>query len=133
MTVTKAIKQISGLSLDDPPGWATPAIRVGDFIFLKGFIGTDPATGRLADTVEGQVRFIFQSIKTALEPHGANLEDVVQMTMYFTNRMAHWPILDRVRREIFKKEPPTSTGVGVTQLHMGADLEIDAIAVISRQ
>ena len=51
--------------------------------------------------------------------------------MYFTDRDATWPILDKVRREIFPTDPPTSTGVGVTKLDLDAALEIEMIAAVS--
>jgi 2-iminobutanoate/2-iminopropanoate deaminase len=85
----------------------------------------------LAPSVEEQVRLIFQHLGTALESHGASLSDIVQMTMFFTDRKTQWPILDKVRRELFPDQPPASTGVGVTELDLDAALEINAIAVVT--
>ena len=53
------------------------------------------------------------------------------MTMYFTDRKTQWPVFDRVRREIYPKEPPDTVGVGTTDLASGAPLEIDALAAAS--
>ena len=128
----KTINQVAGLYVGVPDGWMSPAIRVGDLVFTKGFIGVDPNTGKLPESIEEQVRLIFQHIKNSLEAHGASLEDVVQMTMFFTDRKAQWPVLEKVRREIFKKDPPVTTGVGTTQLSMDASVELDAVAVITR-
>lgn len=125
---------VKGWGLHDPAragGWHHAAIRTGDLIFLSGMIGVYPGTKTLAPTVEEQVRLIFQHVRAAVEAHGAKLEDVVQMTMFFTDRKAQWPVLDKVRRELFGANPPTSTGVGVTELDLGAALEIEAIAVVT--
>lgn len=111
-------------------GWHPPAIRVGDFIFCSGILGVYPGTNNLAPSVEEQVRLIFQHIKAILEAHGASLEDIVQATTHYTDRKSQWSVVDKVRREIFKN-PPTSTGVGVTELNLGAAVEITAIAVIT--
>ena len=65
-----------------------------------------------------------------LEAHGATLNDIVKMTMYFTDRKTQWPAFDKIRREIWKTDPPATTGVGIDQLEQDAQVEIEAIAVI---
>ena len=130
----KIINPVPGWGLRDPEragGWHHAAIRTGDFIFLSGVIGVYPGTRKLAPTVEEQVRLIFQHLEAGLEAHGASLADTVQVTLFFTDRKAQWPILDRVRREFFVEDPPTSTGVGVTELDLGAALEVNAIAAVT--
>jgi len=134
----RIINEVSGWGLQDPNksgsgGWHHAAIRVGDFIFLSGVIGIFPRTKKLPDSVEEQVRLIFQHLEAGLKAHGALLEDIVKITMYFTDRPAQWPIVDKVRRELFKTDPPTSTGVGVTALSLGAAVEIEAIAAITEK
>ena len=131
----KIINDVPSWGLHDTStalGWHLPAIRVGDFVFLSGFTGVDPVSLRLADTVEEQVRLIYRYIETALKAHGASLEDIVKTTIYFTDLSTQRPILDKVRREIFKKDPPVSTEVGTTALESGSALEIEATAVIVR-
>lgn len=111
-------------------GWLSPAVRVGDLIFLTGYIGCDPKTGKILTTgTEAQVRRIFECMRLTLEAHGSNLENVIKMTMYFTDRKKQWPIFDRIRREIWKKDPPATTGIGITELEQGAEVEIEAIAI----
>ena len=130
----RIINPVPGWGLHDPQragGWHHAAIRTGDLIFLSGVIGVYPGTRTLAPTVEEQVRLIFRHLKAGLEAHGATLADIVQVTLFFTDRKAQWPILDRVRKEFFVKDPPTSTGVGVTELDLGAALEVNAIAAIT--
>jgi len=132
--VKKIINPVAGWSVDGShrsAGWHSPAIRVGDFVFLSGFLGVYPGTGKLAPTVEEQVRLIFQHIQAGLEAHGASLADVVHMTTHYTDRKSQAPIVDKVRRECFPQDPPASTGVGVTELNLGAAVEITAIAVIA--
>ena len=132
--MNRIIRPVSGWELEDQKragGWHSAAIRTGDLVFLSGMIGVYPGTKQLAPTVEEQVRLIFEHLRTALETHGAALTHIVQMTMFFTDRPAQWPILDRVRRELFPNDPPASTGVGVTELDLDAALEINAIAAIT--
>lgn len=115
-------------------GWLSPAIRVGDLIFLTGFIGCDPETGKILKTgTEAQVRRIFECMRLALEAHGSRMENVVKMTMFFTDRKRQWPIFDRVRREIWQTNPPATTGIGISELEQGAEVEIEAIAIAGDQ
>lgn len=133
----KVVKEIPGYELHDAKaapgwhhevtGWRSDAVRFGPFIFVAA-IGARPGTHELGETVEEQVRLIFQHFDTALQVHDAGLEDILHMTMYFTDRKSQWPVLDRVRREVFPKDPPVTVGVGTTMLASGAALEISAIA-----
>ena len=76
-------------------GWLSPGVRVGSIIFTSGLIGCDPKTGKiLATGTETQVRQIFEAMRLILKTHGATLDDVVKMTMYFTDRKKQWPIFD---------------------------------------
>ncbi len=134
----KVVKEVPGYELHDEvnspaghhtkQGWRSDAIRSGSFIFV-GALGTRPHTHELGDTVEEECRIIFEHFKVALEVHGATMEDIVQLTMYFTNRERDWQYLEKVRREYFPKDPPVSVGVGVTDLAYGGAVEISAIAV----
>jgi 2-iminobutanoate/2-iminopropanoate deaminase len=129
----KIINPVEGALLHDPErvgGWHNAAIRAGNYIFLSGVVGAYPGTRKLGETIEKQVRLIFDNADEALRAHGASITDVVRMTMYFTDRDHTWPILEKVRREIFLTAPPTSTGVGVTKLDLDAALEIEMIAVV---
>jgi 2-iminobutanoate/2-iminopropanoate deaminase len=113
-------------------GWLSPGVRAGPLIYTAGFIGCDPVTGKvLQGDVEGQIRRIFAEMELTIRAHGGSgLQNVVKMTMYFTDRKRQWPVLDRIRREIWHEKPPASTGIGIVELEQGADVEIEAVALI---
>lgn len=133
----KIVKEVPGYELHDEAGapgwhhsktgWRSDAARCGPFVFC-GAIGCHPVTHELGATVEEEVRLIFRHLEAAFGVHGATLHDIVHMTLYFTDRKAHWPIFDRVRREIYPKDPPVTVGVGTTELASGAAIEVDALA-----
>lgn len=111
-------------------GWVSPGVRVGNLVFVAGLIGTDPATGKVVEGTEAQIRRIFANIDLVLRAHSSELQHVARLTMYFTDRPRQWPILDRVRRELFPTHPPATTGVGITLLEQGAEVELEATAVV---
>lgn len=111
-------------------GWYSPAVKVGQMVFVAGLIATDAAGKIVQGGTEAQIRRIFAEIEMALTAHGSSLQHIVKINAYFTNRKAQWPLFDRIRREIFPSDPPAATGVGVVDLAPGAEVEMDAIAVI---
>ncbi|MFD1331813.1 RidA family protein [Methylopila musalis] len=129
--MTRIVKPVPGLG---PifEGWVSPGVRAGDFVFTAGVIGADPVTGKVVEGVEAQIRRIFEELDLILTAHGSGLAHVVRLTMYFTDRPTQWPVLDRIRRELFPVDPPATTGVGVTAIEQGAAVEIEAIAIVPK-
>lgn len=111
-------------------GWYSAGIRVGDLIFTSGLAGKDRSNGQIHQTVERQIRQIFEDMALILQAHGGDVSNVVKITMYFTNWQRDWPTFDRIRREVFVKDPPCSIGVGVTEIALGAAIAVDAIAAL---
>jgi 2-iminobutanoate/2-iminopropanoate deaminase len=50
--------------------------RVGNMLFSSGIMGMDPSVGRLAESLEAQVRFAFSNMRALLAKAGSSLEDV---------------------------------------------------------
>ena len=99
-------------------------------IFVSGEVGRD-ASGKIVPgdfTVE--VRQCFANLESALARAGAQFADVVRITAYVKN-LADYPVYAAVRNEIFANHWPASASVGVSDLLLGARIEIDAVAVIA--
>jgi 2-iminobutanoate/2-iminopropanoate deaminase len=58
------------------------ACRVDNIVMSGGISGHDPATGRLPESVEGQVRQMFANVRDVLAAAGATPADVVRMTCF---------------------------------------------------
>ncbi|MBI4257389.1 MAG: RidA family protein [Thaumarchaeota archaeon] len=128
---------LSLLSMDyiTPKGWSkdtpySPAVKVGNMIFVAGQTGTDEQ-GRTVGNgdARAQARQIFTKIKTILKAAGAGLEDVTQLTVFFTD-MRDIDAVREVRKEFFKSHKPASASIGITSLAKPEyKLEVQAIAV----
>ena len=58
------------------------ASRIGN-ILVSGLIrGFDPATAKLAATLEAQCAFMFQHMRQCAEAGGATVEDIVKVTVW---------------------------------------------------
>lgn len=130
---TEGSKTLDGSSTALTPP-ISPAIRVGDTIYLAGVIAREPDGSAYApgDPVR-QAEKIFEKMTTVLASRGATLQDVVKLVTYFsipldrTVSEEYW----EVRRKYFGNHAPTSTGVQVASL-IESDfvIEIEAIAAV---
>lgn len=109
----------------------SPALRVGNLLFLAGTTATDETGALVAPgDIVGQARHIYRKLGALLEAAGAGFEHVVETTEYITTTENYRGTAD-VRREVFRPPYPTATGVIVKGLlREGALIEISAVAVV---
>ena len=106
------------------------AIIMGDFVFLAGQVGLDPATGKLVEGgVEAQVRQILANLGAVLQAAGTSFDRVVKTTIFLTD-VNDFATVNRVYGEVFKDQPPARSTIGVAALPLGALAEIEAIAAV---
>lgn len=99
-------------------------------IFVSGEVGRD-ATGKIVGGgFEAEARQCFANIRSALQRAGADFKNVVRITAYVKD-LADYPVYAKVRTETFGEDWPASASVGVSDLLLGAKLEVDAVAVIA--
>jgi 2-iminobutanoate/2-iminopropanoate deaminase len=122
------------ISSPDAPkaiGPYSPAIRVGQLLFVSGQIPLDPATGLLVDGDVGtQARRVLDNIGALLRAAGFSFTQVVRTTIFLAD-MNDFAAVNDVYATYF----PASTGpaparatVGVARLPKDARVEIDVIA-----
>ena len=113
---------------DARPGVLSPAVRVGDMLFLSGVMGTAQG-GKLADGgIEGQTRQALENVKSALALAGASMSDVAKCTVFLTDA-ANFQSMNKVYREFVPTDPPARSTVAVAALVVpSALIEIECIA-----
>ena len=99
-------------------------------IFVSGEVGRDSTGAIVPGGFEVEARQCFANIKYALERAGATFKDVARITAYIKD-LADYPVYAKIRTEVFGADWPASASVGVSDLLLGARLEVDAIAVVS--
>lgn len=107
----------------------TPAVKVGDFVYLSGQIAMKPGTNELAgNDIESQVRQVMENIKAVLARADASMSDIVQCTVYLKD-MNDFAKMNQVYGSYFKPgRAPTRTTVEVSNLPRNAMVEITAVA-----
>lgn len=109
----------------------SPAVRVGDVIFLAGQIGTDAAANANAVVpggIEAETRQTLRNIKRTLEAVGSSMDKVVKCTVMMAD-MAEWDRMNIVYREFFTPgKLPSRSAFGASGLALNARVEIECIA-----
>ena len=109
----------------------SPAMRVGNTVYLSGQIALDPASGQLINaSFHEESRRVFRNLEAVLAAAGASFGDVVRMTVYLTD-LSNFSFVNAVMSEFLPPPFPARAAIGVSGLPRGAAIEVDAIAVIA--
>ena len=108
------------------------AVRAGDFLFVSGQLGIDPATKRMTEGgIENQAERALANIAAILEAAGGDMRSVVKTTVLLQS-MDDFARLNQVYARFFPSDPPARATYQVAQLPLGALVEIEAIAYLGR-
>lgn len=103
------------------------AVDSGEYVFVSGMLGLDPATGALAEGIEAQAERGLENLKAALEEAGLTTDNVVKTTVFLTDLKAFGAV-NEIYARYFKAPFPARSCVQVGALPKGGDFEIEAIA-----
>ncbi len=80
--------------------------------------------------IDAQARKAFENLKSVLAESNAGISDIVKLTVILTSR-EFYPVVSKVRRELFKEDFPAATSFIVSGLAKPEWLvEVEAIAVV---
>jgi enamine deaminase RidA (YjgF/YER057c/UK114 family) len=109
-----------------PTGTWNLGARAGDFVFVAGMRGIDPATNTLVVGDEARVRQAFSNMRHIAESEGASLRDAVRLVVYVTDMARLRPVVNRVQEELWGKGPfPPRTIVEVSRLNQDDLVEVE--------
>jgi 2-iminobutanoate/2-iminopropanoate deaminase len=106
------------------------AIIANGFVYTAGQIGIDPATGQLVDGgIAEQTTQTLKNVSAVLQAAGTSLDRVVKTTVYL-HTISDFPHMNKVYAEFFKTDPPARSTVGDIDLPLGAQVEIEVVALL---
>lgn len=107
-----------------------PGVRVGDTLYCSGQIGF-ASDGSLPKDPEAQYVNAFEAVGAILAEAGGSFADLVEVSSFHIDLVAHMDLFQKVRARYIAKPYPAETAVGVAELGIpGALLEIRATAVL---
>jgi 2-iminobutanoate/2-iminopropanoate deaminase len=108
----------------------SPAVRVGNLLFLSGQIPLEPATGQLVDgDIRAQTTRVLQNLGELLKAGNADFAHVVRTTIFLAD-MNDFATVNEVYATFFTEPYPARATVQVARLPKDVRVEIDAIAVL---
>ncbi len=106
------------------------AIKAGNTVYLAGVCGDDPETDMIVGDgdIKIETKYAMENLKNTIEAAGGTMEDIVMVSVFVKdiNMMADF-------NEVYKtyfKVLPARKAMQIVDLAGGANLELDAIAVI---
>jgi len=105
----------------------SPAVRVGNMVFVSGQAWVD-ATGKIvSDSFEGEFRRSVENLRKVLQSAGADLANVVQ-TRNYVRDAEDLPLFNRLYTEYFSAPYPARTTI-TGCLSPALRFELECIAV----
>jgi 2-iminobutanoate/2-iminopropanoate deaminase len=109
------------------PSYSQASVWNG-LVFVAGQIGVDPNTGRLvSDEVGRQTEQLFENLGLILVASNSTLRQTLRVTVYLVD-LADWADMNRVYARYFGDHAPPKTTVVVSELALGARVEIEITA-----
>jgi len=119
---------VSSPDAPNPAGAYSPALRVGQLLFMSGQIPIDPSTGQLVTgDIAVHARRVMENLGALLKAAGLSFNHVVRTTVFLAD-MNDFAAVNEVYASYFGDPKPARVTVQAARLPRDARIEIDAIA-----
>ena len=108
-----------------------PAVRAGDFIFVSGQVAKDENGNMCVGNIEEETRWTIEGIKRILALEGADLSDVVKVTVFLEDAR-NFGRYNKVFAEYFPDGRISRTTVEARAV-IECKIEMDAVAYKPRR
>ena len=109
----------------------SPALKIGNLLFLSGSIPLDPVSGQLVPGgIVEQTTRVMENIKALLDAAGAGFEQVARTTVFMVD-LGEFAQMNEIYSKYFSAPYPARSTVQVVKLPRDVRVEIDVIAVLS--
>ena len=103
-----------------------PAVRAGDFIYVSGQVAKDENGNMCSGNIEEETRWTIQALRRILQMDGADLDDVVKVTVYLADAR-NFGRYNKVFAEYFPEGRISRTTVEARAV-IECKIEMDAVA-----
>jgi len=109
----------------------SPALKVGQMLFLSGSIPLDPVSGQLVEGgIKEQTTRVMENLKALLAAAGAGFNNVARTTVFMVD-LGEFAAMNEIYASYFTAPYPARSTVQVVKLPRDVRVEIDVIAVLS--
>lgn len=98
-------------------------------LYVSGQLPINPADNSMPKDVSDQVLQSMRNVIAVVEAAGGTAENIVKCGLFIRD-MSSFSQINEAYQQFFQENAPARFVVGVSQLPKGADVEIDAVAVL---
>jgi reactive intermediate/imine deaminase len=121
--------QLEFMPATRPGAIFSPAVRVGNLLFLSGQIGTDTANRLVPGGLQTEARQALNNIRATLERYGSGMDRVAKCTVFLAD-IRDYNDFNEIYASYFRARKPARSALAATGLALGARVEIECIAVV---
>ena len=108
--------------------------RAGDFVYVAGMRGIDPATNALVEGDEARIRQGFRNMQLVAQSAGAGLRDCVRLVVYVTDMARLRPLVNQVQEELWGGGPyPPRSILEVRKLNQDDIFEVEGTFYVPKK
>lgn len=107
----------------------TPAVKVGDTIYVSGQVPVDDRGGVAGDDVRSQTAQALANLEAQLQAAGASRADVVKTLVILTHVKRDFAAMNEVYAAFFPDPKPARSTIGA-ELAIDVLVEIEAVAIV---
>ena len=122
------VLQLEYMPSPRPNAVFSPAVRVGNVLYLSGQIGTDSANHLVAGGIQAEGRQALNNVKATLERYGSSLDRVVKCTVFLAD-IKDYDAFNEIYISYFRARRPARSAMAASGLALGARVEIECMAV----
>lgn len=123
---TKAFTPTNGPKAIGP---YSPAVKLGDFVYLSGQLPIDPQTNELVDNdIVKQTTQVLENIKSLLAEMGLEMRHILKTTVFLSD-LANFQAMNEVYGSYFSDPYPARSAVQVAALPKQALIEIECLVI----
>lgn len=129
--MNQPIEYVNAPELIPPKGHYSHCVSANGFVFISGLLPVDKFGNAISNrSFYEQATLVLGNLQACLETANCSKRHLVQVRVYIAN-MENWQQFNQIYADWIGGYRPARAVAGVSELHFGAALEIEATAVVA--
>lgn len=121
-------KSFASPNVYKPIGPYSPAVKLGDFVYLSGQLPLDQEGQLVAGEIQEQVYQVIKNMEAILTEMKLEMRHIVKTTVFLTD-LNDFQAMNEIYATYFSDPYPARSTIQVAALAKGAKIEIEAIVI----
>ncbi|EFE55542.1 putative endoribonuclease L-PSP [Providencia rettgeri DSM 1131] len=129
VNMSQRIECVNAPTLIAPKGHYSHCVTANGLVFISGQLPVDKLGNAVIDvSFQKQASLVLDNLQACLDAVNCSKAQLVQVRVYIAD-MENWPLFNQVYANWIGDHRPARAVAGVAELHFGAAIEIEAVAV----